>query len=260
MAPGRGSGQGSPRGKGVRRMGFLEAQIRRANGESIPVWNNMTNDGESSDEGETGVKNSAMGAGRVGRSGDRRNSGQTTVRSDNVNAGHRGARDESGLNPRRIRGFGAQASQVTDPPSLNDMRAKQGAIVAKFMTFFKRKSTIVIEMYEACFYKDKPRFDQIANFVYNDLCPTDDLRKAVRDVQLHPVKMLIFVRFSEDRFRDHIAAKIRSSEGITWSEYKVKVKGYSLDAEVKFIRLLGVSPETELQEIKRVSKRWELEM
>ena len=36
-----------------------------------------------------------------------------------------------------------------------------------------------------------------------------------------------------------------------WSEYNVKVKSYSLDAEVKFIRLLGVSPETEPQEIKQ---------
>ena len=65
------------------------------------------------------------------------------------------------LNSRRIRGFGrqGQGSGVSnvDPPSLNDMRAKQGAIVAKFMTFFKRKSTIVIEMYEACFYKKKPK-------------------------------------------------------------------------------------------------------
>ena len=126
--------------------------------------------------------------------------------------------------------------------------------MAKFMTFFKRRSTLVIEMYEACFYKNKPKFDQIANFIYSDLCPTDDLRRAVRDVQLHPVKMLIFVRFSEDKFRDSIAAKIRSDRGIVWSEYKVKVRGYSLDSEVKFIRLLGVSPETEPQEIKQAFK------
>ena len=32
----------------------------------------------------------------------------------------------------------------------------------------------------------------------------------------------------------------------------MKVKGYSLDSEVKFIRLLGVSPETEAAEIKSV--------
>ena len=108
-------------------------------------------------------------------------------------------------------------------------------------------------MYEACFYKSKPKWDQIAEFVYNDLCPTDELRKAVKDVQLHPVKMLIFVRFSEDKYRDQVAAKIRNND-ISWKEYGVKIKGYSLDAEVKFVRLLGVSPETEAEEIRRVFK------
>ena len=39
-------------------------------------------------------------------------------------------------------------------------------------------------------------------------------------------------------------AKVQSGEGVVWSEYGVKVKGYSLDAQVKFIRPLGVSPET----------------
>ena len=73
-------------------------------------------------------------------------------------------------------------------------------------------------------------------------------------MQLHPVKMLIFIRFAEDRFRDYIVSKIRHKEGIIWSDYKVKVKGYSLDSEVKFIRLLGVSPETEASEIIKVFK------
>ena len=115
--------------------------------------------------------------------------------------------------------------------------------MAKFMTFFKRKSTLVIDMYEACFYRNKPKWDQIADFIYKDLCPTDALRKSVKDVQLHPVKMPIFVRFDSDTVRDEIASKIRG-EGLYWSEYNVRVKGYSLDAEVKFIRVLGVSPET----------------
>ena len=70
--------------------------------------------------------------------------------------------------------------------------------MAKFMTFFKRRSTLVIEMYEACFYRDKPTWDQIAEFVYSDLCPNDELRRAVKDVHIHPVKMLISVRFAED--------------------------------------------------------------
>ena len=162
-------------------------------------------------------------------------------------------RDASGLNPNRIRGFGNDSGNSrVDTPSLNEMRAKQGAIVAKFMTFFKRKSSVVIEMYEACFFKEKPRWDQIANFVYHDLCPNDTLRKAVKDVQLHPVKMVIFVRFSSDSVRDEVVRRIQS--GIIWTDYHVKVKGYSLDSEVKFIRLLGASPETEAPEIVKVFK------
>ena len=66
--------------------------------------------------------------------------------------------------------------------------------------------------------------------------------------------LLIFIRFSEDKFRDQVVSRIRSQEGIVWSDYKVKVKGYSLDAKVKFIRLYGVSPETGEDEIVKVFK------
>ena len=53
-----------------------------------------------------------------------------------------GVRDGSGLNPNRVRGFGSQQQQVgarggrLETPTLNEMKAKQGAIVGKFMTFF----------------------------------------------------------------------------------------------------------------------------
>ena len=57
-----------------------------------------------------------------------------------------GAGDGSGLNPNRIRGFGVQQAVGgrgggrLETPTLNEMKAKQGAIVAKFMTFFRRKT------------------------------------------------------------------------------------------------------------------------
>ena len=162
-----------------------------------------------------------------------------------------GMRYQTGLNPSRVRGFNGQyTANRFETPSLNEMRAKQGAIVAKFMTFFKRKSTLVIEMYETSFYRQKPNWDKIADFIHNDLCNTSELRKGVMDVQFHPVKMLLFIRFSEESLRDATVARLQSAEGVTWSDYRVKVKGYSLDAQVKFIRLLGVSPETEVDEIK----------
>ena len=63
--------------------------------------------------------------------------------------------------------------------------------------------------------------------------------------------MLIFIKFSEDKWRDAVVERLQSDNGIIWKQYGVKIKGYSLDAEVKFFRLLGVSPETTEEEIKR---------
>ena len=188
------------------------------------------------------------GAGRGGFSGSVL-AGGSRVGGIGGGDGGNGGGVKLGLNPYRNRGFGMGQGRV-ETPSLNDMRAKQGAIVAKFMTFFKRKSTLVIEMYETAFYKQKPNWDRIAEFVYSDLCQTAELRKAIQDVQFHPVKMLIFIKCSEERFRDELVLKIQSEEGVTWTDYRVRVKGYSLDAGVKFIRLLGVSPETEEEEIR----------
>ena len=175
----------------------------------------------------------AEGSGDVGKVGE--------VRTMN------GATVQDRLNPNRNKGFG---SLRLETPSLSDMRAKQKAIVAKFMTFFQRKCSLVIEMYETPFYRQKPSWDRIAEFVYSDLCNSQDLRREVKDVQFHPVKMLLFVKFSEEKWRDAVVDRFQSTEGVTWSEYGVRVKGYSLDAQVKFVRLLGVSPETGEEEIK----------
>ena len=204
--------------------------------------------------GDRGGANSGYGGGRGGAVNGHVDGQRDSLAGGRV--GH-GFRDSSGLNPNRAKGFGVQQpwgggmGVRLETPTLNEMKAKQGAIVAKFMTFFRRKSTLVIEMYEKSFYKLKPTWDKIADFIYSDLCQTPELRKEVKDVQFHPVKMLLFIRFSEDKFRDEVLSKIQSAAGQMWSDYRVKVKGYSLDAEVKFVRLLGVSPETGEDEIKR---------
>ena len=65
-----------------------------------------------------------------------------------------GGRQGDGLNPNRQRGFGPPRRIET--PTLNDMRARQGAVVGKFMNFMHRKNTIVIELYERAFYAKKP--------------------------------------------------------------------------------------------------------
>ena len=105
-----------------------------------------------------------------------------------------------GLNPNRQKGFNWQGRIET--PTLNDMKAKQGAIVSKFMTFSNRKNTAMIELYERAFYNKRPGWDSLANFVYNDLCPSDVLRQSVEDVQFHPVKMIIFIKFKNEGARN----------------------------------------------------------
>ena len=95
-----------------------------------------------------------------------------------------------GLNPSRQRGFGAAATKRMETPTLNDMRARQGAVVAKFMNLMHRKNTIVIDLYDKALYTKRPTWESLANFVYSDLCPSADVRSEVLDVQLHPVKMM----------------------------------------------------------------------
>ena len=50
-------------------------------------------------------------------------------------------------------------------PTLNAVKAKQGAVVSKFMTFMNRKNTLSIELYERAFYNKKPGWENLANFV-----------------------------------------------------------------------------------------------
>ena len=164
-----------------------------------------------------------------------------------VNRGRGGQSGGSdGLNPNRQRGFNWQTRIVT--PTLNDMRAKQGAVVSKFLTFMNRKNSIKIELYEKAFYNKKPGWDSMANFVHNDLCTDDVLRAGLEDVQYHPVKMIIFIKFKTEEVRDAVHAKLQA--GVYWTEYGVTIMGHSLDANVRFIRILGVSPETTAEEIK----------
>ena len=143
-------------------------------------------------------------------------------------------------------GFNWQAR--IDTPTLNDMKAKQGAVVSKFMTFMNRKNSVMIELYERAFYNKKPGWDNLANFVYHDLCPNDQLRKSVEDVQFHPVKMIVFIKFKSEEIRDQMVDRLKT--GVLWTEYGVSVRGHSLDADVRLIRVLGVSPETSADDIR----------
>ena len=155
-----------------------------------------------------------------------------------------------GLNPNRQKGFGAQASKRVETPTLNDMRARQGAVVAKFMNFMLRKNAIVIDLYDRPFFAKRPTWDNLANFVYSDLCPSADLRSEVMDVQLHPVKMMLFIKFKSENSRDQVVGRLQAPNGLRWTDYGVNVRGHSLDATVKIITVLGARPETTEEEMK----------
>ena len=162
-----------------------------------------------------------------------------------------GRQSDDGLNPNRQRGFGAGAPiKRIETTTLNDMRARQGAVVGKFMNFMQRKNTVVVDLYDKAFFAKRPTWEQLANFVYNDLCANDTLRGDLVDVQLHAVKMLLFLKFKSEQIRDEVAAKLQNRNGVMWTEYQVSVRGYSLDAMVKVITVLGASPETDEEEIK----------
>ena len=66
-----------------------------------------------------------------------------------------------------------------------DLRAKQGAVVSKFLTFFQRKNTLVIELYAKCFYNQKPQWDRIADFVSESLCYRPELRNKIKNDSLY---------------------------------------------------------------------------
>ena len=60
-----------------------------------------------------------------------------------------------------------------------------------------------------------------------------------------------FIKCSDDKWRDSLGEILQSQEGVIWKEYGVRVKGYSLDSQIKYIRLLGASRETKGEEIKK---------
>ena len=122
------------------------------------------------------------------------------------------SKGSDGLNPNRQRGFDAKTRIET--PTLNDMKAKQCAVVSKFMTFMNRKNTAMIELYERSFYNKRPGWDSLANFIYHDLCPTDILRQSVQDVQFHPVKMIIFIKFENEGAKNVVVNRLQSGAGV----------------------------------------------
>ena len=72
--------------------------------------------------------------------------------------------------------------------------------IRKFLNFYKRKNSVCIDLYQSAFYTKRPNWEDLAEFVYSVLSVGSNsapgiIRAAVKDVQLHPVKKLLFLKF-----------------------------------------------------------------
>ena len=77
-----------------------------------------------------------------------------------------------------------------------------------------KSSTLFLDLQEDPFYDNKPSWKEITNFINEDLCDTLHIRKQLKDVLLHPTKMLLLITFSETQYKNFISCRIKSGNGI----------------------------------------------
>ena len=75
------------------------------------------------------------------------------------------------------------------------------------------------------------------------ISPPHVIRAGVYDIQLHPVKKLLLIKFTEQRIRDEVVRSLQA--GLACSNFNTTVTGGSMDKPVKRIRVLGTNPETD---------------
>ena len=129
---------------------------------------------------------------------------------------------------------------------IKDMQSREE--IRKFLNFYKRKNSVCVDLYQPAFYSKKPNWEDLAEFVYAVLAVGSTsapglIRAGVKDVQLHPVKKLLFLKFSDQLIRDEVAARLQA--GLVWPAFDTTVTGWAMDKPVERIRLLGASPETD---------------
>ena len=120
--------------------------------------------------------------------------------------------------------------------------------IRKFLNFYKRRNSLCVDLYQPAFYNRKPNWEDLAEFVYSVLAEggtssPQQVRAAVVDIQLHPVKKLLFLKFTDQAIRDEVATRLQS--GLVWPAFTTTVTGWGMDKPVERIRVLGVSPETD---------------
>ena len=91
--------------------------------------------------------------------------------------------------------------------------------IRNFLNFYKRKNSVCIDLYQQAFYAKKPNWEGLDEFVYfvmsvGSTSASGIIRAAVKDVQLHPVKKLLFLKFTDQQIRDEVSTRLQA--GLVW--------------------------------------------
>ena len=110
--------------------------------------------------------------------------------------------------------------------------------IRKFLSFYKRRNSLCVDLYLPAFYQKKPSYDDLTEFVYSVLSvggksSPQVIRAGVQDIQLHPVKKLLFIKFTEQQLRDEVAVRLQA--GLAWPAFNTTVTGWSMDKPVNEI-------------------------
>ena len=113
--------------------------------------------------------------------------------------------------------------------------------IRKFLNFYKRKNSVCVDLYQPAFYTKKPNWEDLAEFVYSVLSIGSKsgpglIRSAVKDVQLHPVKKLLFLKFTDQLIRDEVATRLQA--GLVRPAFDTTVTGWAMDKPVERFRVL----------------------
>ena len=135
-------------------------------------------------------------------------------------------------------------------------RERQGnEEIRKFLNFYKRRNSLCVDLYLPAFFQRKPSYEDLAEFVYTVLSvggtsPPHVIRAAVLDIQLHPVKKMLFIKFTDQLLRDEVVARLQV--GLVWPAFDTTVSGWAMDKPIERIRVLGTSPETDEAELRQI--------
>ena len=113
--------------------------------------------------------------------------------------------------------------------------------IRKFLNFYKRRNSLCVDLYLPAFFQRKPSYEDLAEFVYDvlsvgSISPPHVIRTAVLDIQLHPVKKLLFIKFTNQLVRDEVVARLQA--GLNWTNFDTVVTGWSMDKPMERVRVL----------------------